>query len=112
MMPCRRAQPSSTASGTTPARVAPSLRARARPVSTIAPRVRRPRWRLLRGAAESAAAGAVLRRGAADRAPEVSRRRPARPPILRAGPAAYGAHGHQLAAPVHAREAPTPGPAE
>src|SRR5207245_2287347 len=57
------------------ARVAPSLRARARPVSTIAPRLRRPRWRLLRCAAEAAAAGAVLRWGDGDRAAEGRRRR-------------------------------------
>src|SRR5713101_7805300 len=49
---------------------------------------------------------------AAGGAPEVSRRRPARPPIQRAGPDAHGAHGHQLAAPVHARDAPAADPAQ
>src|SRR5439155_161408 len=47
--------------------------------SSVAPRVRRPRRRLRRGAVESVAARAVLRRGAAGGASEVSRRRLARP---------------------------------
>src|SRR5206468_1197716 len=94
------------------ARAAPPLCPPARPVSPIAPRVRRPRRRLRRGAVESVAARAVLRRGAAGGASEVSRRRPARPPIQRAGPDAHGAHGHELAAPIHARDAPAADPAQ
>src|SRR5439155_2993485 len=38
--------------------------------------------------------------------PAVSRRRPARPPLLWARPAADGAHRHQLAAPVQSPHAP------
>src|SRR5437899_5218006 len=94
------------------ARAAPPLCPPARPVSPIAPRVRRPRRRLRRGAVESVAARAVLRRGAAGGASEVSRRRPARPPIQRAGPDAHGAHGHELAAPIYARDAPAADPAQ
>src|SRR6266851_9584824 len=65
-----------------------------------------------RGTAESVAARAVLRRSAAGGALEVSRRRPARPAILRAGPDAHRAHGHQLAAPVHACDTPAADPAQ
>src|SRR5437870_10540512 len=58
------------------------------------------------------AARAVLRRGAAGGASEVSRRRPARPPIQRAGPDAHGAHGHEFAAPIYAPDAPAADPAQ
>ena len=79
-----------------------------RPGRAVAPGLRRAPQRLRQCADRAGAAGAVLRRGPAPRAPALPRRRSAGDALLRLGPVAHSAHRGRLVAPVHPGDAGAP----